>query len=525
MLETRTDALMTRRRFLSTSAMVAGTTLGGSALLAACGGPTSGSPSAPTQLQLIIPGDAPTGLSSVVDAVNKKLLAEKNITIKIQFIGWTNYGNQTLLKYTSGERFDASLDAPWLHINQLIASKAILPLDDYLKSGKYPNLKASIPQQIWDHNTFYGKIYGIPQPNAVSTMQFGFMTRKDLADKYGITIQTFDDFERYLYAVKQHEKGIIPYGMDNGYVTSAPSMFNRLTWQSLPPSQVFLSIASGGSGTYASVPASDLHAPVQPFWEVPGYTEALKTIRKYYQDGILNHNLLSVDKNEVWGLYTQGKFAAGVATADGLATSQYGATLKNVPGSALEVVFPFSQPLPQIYTKFTVANYLVINKRSPHPEAVLAFEDWISIKENHDLLEYGVPGKDWKPVGEDQYETLSQYSFPGYTMSYRPALERTPSNMLPSDKQWFQFTQDASHFTLDPTADFTFDVTPVKSQIAAMQAADTQYNKPLVAGQVDPVAGLDQYKQAYDKAGYQQVLQEIQKQFSAWLAQKKNRGG
>ena len=219
-----------------------------------------------------------------------------------------------------------------------------MPLDSYLSSGKYPNLQATISQQVWSSNMFFGKTYGIPQVNTAGGLS-GMMTRKDLADKYRITIQTYEDFERYLYAVKQHESGMIPFGLDNGYVNNTFQFFNRTWWHQQPYPAVLLS-GNTATAPYGFIPLANPHAPVQPFWELPGFVDFLKTVRKYYQDGVLNHDVLSVDKNEIYSLYGQGKYAAAQARNDGLATSEYGATLTNVPGSALELIMPFSQPIP-----------------------------------------------------------------------------------------------------------------------------------------------------------------------------------
>lgn len=395
----------------------------------------------------------------------------------------------------------------------------MLPLDSYLSSGKYPNLQARIAQQVWAGNKFFGKTYGIPQVNTAGSL-LGMMVRKDLADKYGFTINSYEDFERYLYAVKQHESGMIPFGLDNGYVNNTPQLFNRTWWHQQPYPAVLLS-GNTVTAPYGFVPLANPHAPVQVFWDMPGFTDFLQTVRKYYQDGILNHDVLSVDKNEIYSLYGQGKYAAAQAGNDGLATSEYGATLTNVSGSALEVVLPFSQTNPKPASNFSASNLLVINKNAANAEAVLALEDWLSIPANHDLLSYGVSGKDWQSVGSKQYKTLNSYNFPGYVASWRATLERTPASMLPSDLKWFSFSQDVNNFTAVPTAAFQFDPTPVKPQVAQLTAAFTQYALPLFAGSVDPTSGLSKLKTAFDAAGIDQVIKEAQKQLTAFLATQK----
>ena len=62
---------------------------------------------------------------------------------------------------------------------------------------------------------------------------------------------------------------------------------------------------------------------------------------------------------------------------------------------------------------FQADNFVVLNAKGQSNEKAMQLEDWVSIKENHDLLSYGVEGKDWKPVGDDKYEQLSTTRFPG----------------------------------------------------------------------------------------------------------------
>jgi putative aldouronate transport system substrate-binding protein len=318
-----------------------------------------------------------------------------------------------------------------------------------------------------------------------------------------------------MYTVKAREPNIVPYGMqkDNNL-----QYFNTYYWDNQPGSYSPVSTAY----TYINVD-DPAHPKAVPLWEYGGYADAVKRAHRYLQDKIFTQDALNIVGGDMQALYKQGKFAVAPEASDGLTTSSFGDTLKNVPGAQLEVVYPFSQPNPKPLNSFVMWNFLAVNKLSKYPDRVMELMDWLSIKENHDLLEYGIPGKDWQAVGDTEYKALGQYTFPGYVMSWRPSLERTPSNMLSDEKKWYDFASKVDSFTLDPMSGFIFDTKPVKSQISQLDAAATQYQVPLEHGVVDPNQGLVQLQNAFKQAGYDQVQAEVQRQVDAFVAKKNNK--
>lgn len=505
---------MTRRHFLSTSATVAGGVLGASALLQACD-PFTTSSSSSTEVVLLAPGSEPTGWATVLSAVNKKAQKDIGVTLRIQWIGWDSYATQTLLKTTSGDHFDGALDAQWLHIQKFAKDGAIVALDD--KLDKYPNLKASLPQAVLDSNRFYNKLYGIPLGINFSGFS-GFLIRKDLRLKYGLPpIGSYDDFIAFLYAVKKHETHITPFAQDGKGETQFQLYFNRKSFEHQPSSTMQL------TGTFAYVTQDPQHPQAIAFWDMDETLDSLMLTHQLYRDGIVNQDLINVTRDDIYSLFQQGKFAATGVGTDGLVAAHYGAVTKNVPGAELELIFPYTQAQQDVkpLTDFQFWNFLTINKNARNPDKLLAFLDWVSIKANHDLLEYGVEGKDWQAVGSDEYTPLSQYTFPGYVLSWRPTLERTPSTMLEADRTWYNYAKDPSHYTAEVLIGFSFDPTPVTNQISQLNSAFTEKALPVMHGLVDPVQGLNDLKQAFNQAHFPQVLAEVQKQIDAFIATKK----
>lgn len=502
-----------RRALLSGATLTAAGLTG--AMLTGCqdkgssGGKTKGA-----HLTFIAPGDVPPQWDRVLAAVNAKLGTDLGMSLEVQWIGWSNYLQAELLKYTSGEKFTASIEADWAHLPKLAGDGALFDLDDVWAKAEstHPNLYKTINPRTIETSRKNGKLWGIPQVNNATSL-IGFMIRQDLADG---EVTDFAGFERFLYGVKEKKTSVIPYGMDNGYINSALTMFDDTFWSpnpeymTVPVSNIpilWTKIADAKAGT----------ASLVPIWEVPAQVEAIKRVRRYYLDGILNKDLLNVDKKTIWSLFTQGKYGAAVGVTDGQMTATYGSTTKNVKGAKLELVVPYSDPRAKLFSSFGTSNYVVFNKKGDQMTPGMQFMEWLSIKENHDLLEYGVEGTDWTAEDDMTYTPKGDYFFPGYTMCWRVPLERSQSNSLPSEAKWLDFVRNFDNFELSPLAGFALNENPIKTQLAQFSGITAQVMRPLQAGKVDSGPGIDALKKAFDGAGIDKVAAEAEKQLGAYF--------
>lgn len=458
-------------------------------------------------LRAVFPGDTPVGFDRVLGAVNDKLKADQQgVALQIQFVPWDDYGTKTNLMTTAGDEFDMFLDAPWLHIHDMIAKEAIIKLDDYIEQA--PNLKASIPAEMWEANSFGGNIMAIPLGTTQGYFK-GFTIRKDLREKYGLPeIKTMDDLEAYLYAVKENDPDIIPYGVNGVAAENQFSAFSRKQYEDKP---LFLGL---GGAMYADPETGNVH----PLYEVPGIEEAFAKVHQYYTDGIFERNILQQQNTQQ--LFNNGRIAAVTYDSNAVEGQKYYEVEKNVPGAEIEFVLPYQDGV-KPYSDFVQANFLAVPTNSKHPEKVIQLMDWLSIKENHDLLEYGIEGEDWKAVGEDQYEIIndSKYSFPGYVMTWRPTLVRTLTSMKEEDKHWFDLSRKAESFIKMPTAGFNVDVEPIKTELAQYMTVMDSIGKPVASGVFDPAEYLARWKSEAETAGIGAIKEEIQKQYTEFLNQ------
>lgn len=495
--------------------------LGVAAALAGCGtsasssgGPVSGTSTA------VLPSTAPATWNAVLAKVNGKLKSELGFELDAQFINWSNYQQQSLLKFTAGEKFDSALQALWLNMAQLQQSGSLADLTSEIP--KYKNLSATLPKKLLESNSWDGKLWGIPQVNSAARVQH-FVIRQDLADTLGFsTITDFEQLERFFYAVKQKNDGTVAYGAasNSGYLHALPvptGMFNATSWENpdtiaraFSGKGMFFMLAKDAAKTGSSAPT--------PFWDDEGVVDALHRIRKFYNDGIINADALNTDAATLKSQWTAGKYAAGWAMTDGTSSNTLSTLQKAVPTAALANIMPLKDGLSAKPNQtFQADNMVVVNSKGGNLDRTLQLQDWLSIKENHDLISYGIEGTDWEPADGNKFKPLSDYAFPGYALSWRASLERKSLSISATEEKIFEWAQNFDNFTIDPFASFIPDATPVKQQVAAMTNVITQFANPLFYGVVDVDSQLDKLKKAADGAGVAKLREEMDKQANAHL--------
>lgn len=489
--------------------------------LAACT-PGGGAGGSADTLSILLPGTAPPDWDRVLKVLNAKLKKDVGFEFKPEFIQWSEYASQSLLKFTAGEKFETALSARWLNMAQLVSSGAIVGLNDKLESGKYKNITDTVAADIFDANRWSGEVMGIPAVNSAARLHH-YAARGDLVEKYaGGDITSYDALEKFWYDVKQKENLLGHVDRLGRYhVIGAPTgMFYAEGWENpdlIPINFTGDSLAfipSGGKYTGGA-------ANLVPFWEHKPYIDALRRVHQYYEDGIINADMLNVDSAAVGSVFDGGGAATTWAITDGSDTQTHLAKIQAaVAGSSIMSLVPLKGGLDAKPNQtFQADNVVVINAAGADNDKAMQLLDWVSIKENHDLLEYGEEGKDWNPIGDDRWEPLSDFAgtFPGYALSWRIGLERKSSLMSESEDKWFTWSQDTANFTLDPFASFIPDLSKVESENSQITAVIAELLNPLLAGVGDVDSGLDNLKKAVEGAGLATLQEEINKQADEYL--------
>ncbi|MBB6734635.1 extracellular solute-binding protein [Cohnella sp. CBP 2801] len=501
---------------------LAGALLGLTSALAACGGnngeDSSGAGSGslpPVTLKLVVPGAKSANFDEVMAEVNKRLKADLNTQLDLTFIDFADLNQKTNVMLASGENVDLIFDAPWLHLDSMASQGFYEELTDLLNQYG-PNVLKTRPQQMWDANKIDGKIYGVPLGSAYTQARSVFI-RKDLREKLGLPpVRTYDDLEKYLYAVRDKELGITPLIAGGDDVT-----YSWVNWRirddtgvNIRPTNAF------GASLMLYYKGND--GKVYNLFDTkePQIWNDILDARKLFTDKVMSQDVLT-NKSSQSDMQLQNKVAATPEMAFGIPQAFNDKLKQVVPDGELEAVRLFDLTPGSNLSNYKMDNFICIVKASKHKDRAMMFLDWANKQENYDLLEHGIEGKNWKAVGDRQYDTLgNDGGVVSFQLMLNPALERDWVGTDEETRKYNGFIAKADNFSKDIMTGFTFDPTPVKNEVAQFSTIQAKYYNGLFNGALDPDDYFSKFK-AEGEAPLKKIQTELQKQVDAFLAKQK----
>jgi len=485
---------MWRRIFLMAAALLLAVTL-----TAVAGGQKEGKP---VELTWYMIGNGPQPDQAKIDELASKYIQSKglNATIKITCFDWGSYNQKLQTMIAGGEPFDICFTAVWVNnYAQNSARGAFLPLNDLLT--KYaPKTKALLGADFLSGSAIDGVNYAIPA-NKEKAHNWGFILRSDLVKKYNMDIskiKALADLEPFLAQIKGGEPGMYPL---EACVGESPRFL--LDWDKMVDDNVPVSLYPDNRSTKV---VNELEAPE---------TKALyKVMNKFYNAGYVRKDAATVtdfNADEKAGLI----FAAAKSLKPGKDAEMSNSTGK--PWVQVEITPPVMS------NRETTGSMQAISRTSKHPEMAMAFLELFNTdKYLNNLINYGVEGKNYvKLEGEmvkagpevDKYNPGTQWAFGNQFLNYLYSNE--------DSKKWAKF--DAYNKAALPLKDlgFTFDVTPVKTEVAQVTSVWKEFTPPLETGTVDPDKAMLDAIAKFKDAGVDKIMAEVQKQYDAWLAKNK----
>ncbi len=346
----------------------------------------------------------------VLDAINEKLYAELGFKVSIRVVSYADdvFNEKVMLDLAGRKTIDfIRFTQPTSQLADLYGKHMILDLTQYIDNAE--NLKANIPDSVWQEVTVDGKILAIPMPVFQTTVT-GW-TRGDLLEKAGLeSITTLDEFETYLKYLKANYPNMTPY--------MAP----------LANMETYL------LGCFTETPGSfvDSDGQIMPQYYDPGYKEFVAKLAQWYSLGLIDDSTFNMDENRAIDIF--GKELAGVAGVN-IWQQQYG-TLSAVTTANPSWDITFLSPLSDVkkYPSGGLATeFLTIAATSKNPEKAVQFADWMMYnEENYRLVVSGIEGLTYEiseengnpiiqaPTSENGASLLDLYQslFVGYNGEY-----------------------------------------------------------------------------------------------------------
>ncbi|BBH23061.1 hypothetical protein Back11_44060 [Paenibacillus baekrokdamisoli] len=446
----------------------------------------------PVTLKIMLWGDKPKQMDDVVAEFEKQTKDTLNTKLEITWTPQADYNNKLKLKMSAGEQMDMVFDAPWMSLNEFVAKDNYFILDEFFNNDKYPGLKKAFSGGLLKNNEFIGPdnkphVYGVPLTQNYGALVTLFY-RKDLADKYGITsINGVQDLEKYFDAILKNEKNMIPFAERNDGNYSAKDIIDMDQEDSLAQAKAGLlgvPLAPNVSGTVFVKDNKVVNATVTgaaleemndfplPF-NVPDYSVITKT-REWHDKGYTEKD--PIMQKDPKSMFTSGKSAAYFESITAY-DSVNGGLKSGVPSSELGMYMVSRNQRElkpeSMLTDFRAWNFIAIPKSSKNLDRSMMFLNWLFADQaNHDLFEFGVPGKNWIPVGDSKYsfpdgiDLANNYALPGYEFTWNPNYIRVPTSIPEQYIKYYQYQSDQKAYMKSPLAGFTFSDQKVKTQLA-----------------------------------------------------------
>lgn len=490
-------------------------------LLAACSGGNGGSISGnnsgenkskeagnttkPVEIVYAYPvyGNIPTDMQLIEDEVNQISIKEINVKVKLLPISGGNWGQQTNLMISGGEKLDVM---PTLgSFNSMVAQKTLLDMTELIDQHGQ-GIKSAIGENFLKGTTVDGKVYGVTVGNGKAAVP-NIAMRKDILDKYGLSIDsvnTFDDITKIYDVVSKKEPKmamLVPTGTGN--VTTAPtSILFQSTYDNL----------GDGLGVLLG---NDNHKVVNLF-ETEEYKALLKTTRDWYQKGYILKDAATTTETTV-NLLKAGKgFSEFVGGEVGL-----DAQLMRNTGHPF-VTKKLQDPL---ITSGTIQGLTwVIPVTSKNPEAAMKFLNLTYTNADViNLIDWGIEGKHYEkkqdgtigyPSGVDASNT--GYGFGQDWLMGNQLIAHVWEGNDPNNYNILEENNKTAPISI--ALGFSYDSSKVKTEIANVNNVIDQYRPGLDTGSLDPDKYLPEFNAKLKAAGLDKIISEKQKQLDAWFA-------
>lgn len=447
----------------------------------------------PYELSWYFINDKPQDNDMVQAEVSKYLTEKINATIKLNPLGWDDYGQKVDLMLAAGEPFDICFSSSWMNFYPNVAKGAFIEISELLE--KYgQDLKKVEDPGFWPGATVSGKLYGIPV-NKEMAHAYGYLYNKDIADKHGIdmsAVKSDFDLDQILKQMKEKEPEMI--------AVSPPSPNFTLNYSLISFPLALENITNDFK--------------IFNMYEKPEAVDLVKLHRKWYLNGYIPKDISTLDEGSIWNLYYSGKLFA------------LGASLK--PGKDAEEQPACQFKVGQVMFKSVVqtsdinSSIVCISKTSKNPERAMMCLNLVNSDPYlFNLITLGIENTHWVKTADGRWDLAESQKGEGKQTYNAPAWE-LGNNFLcyigvnEDPMKWENFKKFNQESELSNTLGFVFEVESVKNEIAAVKNVQAVY-KGLDQGSIDPDKAIPEFIKKMKDAGLDKIQEEAQKQLDQWI--------
>lgn len=450
-------------------------------------------------------------MTPIEDALNEITEKKINVHVKIEGISMANYSNQIGLMMSGGEQLDVM---GWIGTYSVLVSKnQLMEIEDLLDQYG-TETKEVLGDEFLKSTTSGGHVYGLPTNNGKGAVM-SLVIRDDLIEELDLPVDQLtqaSDFEGYCKNLD------IITEMFAKIHKAHPEMACVVPNQTNPNSLVFTLIPfmDGLNDNYGVLmPGED--STIENMYATDEFEKLCEYAYEWNQAGYVLEDATTTQ--EASNTYMQNNRTAGFFVIGEEGQAEQITTATGVDVEAIKLLTP--------YITTTNMNGLGfgISATSKHPEAAMKFlNEMYTNPEVVNLLDWGIEGEHY--VVQDDGTVDFPEGVDANTTTYGLNMDWYFGNQF-LGKIWgkgrdttiyerLEYNNKNAAFT--PVMGFSYDSTPVSTELAALQNVVNQYLPGLYCGSLNPSETIPEFLKALDDAGLNVVIEEKQNQLDAWKA-------
>lgn len=442
-------------------------------------------------------GDKPENFDELMKIANKRIKDKIGVTVDIQYIGWGDWDKKMPTIINSGESYDIAFAYHYVANAQKGAFADLTEL-----SKKYAkDYLDQLPEMYIKGNEVDGKLYAIPvYGNAWGQQVLTF--NDQYVKKYNLDISKVDgsyqSATEILREFHKKEPKIAAFAIGQNFNASAN-----------------MDYPLGKDYPFAVRLDSNDKPVIINQYEDKDFQESLKTLHQWYKEGLIPTDAAT----NTTGFPLEGNTWFMREETQG--PMDYGDTiLRNAAQQDLN-----SRPLTeQVKTtsQAQMANFVVSNTSKNKEKAVEFLNLLNTDPELLNGLVYGVEGKAWEKVGDNQVKLLS-----GYKANQHMSAWNTGNNMILytqdtiTEKQVQERDESIEKAKTSPILGFNAKTDKVKTQLSNIMNVMNRYKANLNTGSIDPETTIPELVKELKQAGWDDVQKDIQKQLDEFIENSK----
>ena len=467
--------------------------------------------SEPYTVNMYLIGDTPNDWDRILELTNE-YLEPFNTSLNVTIMSWSDYQTMYSLVLAGGEQVDLIFTAPWCYMYTEAAKGSFYELTDEFIANNMPLTNKYQAAESWDETTISGKTIAVPS-NVASPMGKIVAIRQDLADKYGISgLTTWEDYMNFCQTIAEQETP------ESGIYAMPASGGNSELWDVYRQQyDTFAAVSSGNVVMYyqydGEIPAKE---DIKLVCELDYFRDFAHDMKTLADAGAWSRSALTntVTDDDAFGNLQGASIAWNTSVftymeqaekTEGVQCTAYDITQDHLVGA-------------EAYSN----NDMAITAGSQNPERAAMVLDLMKFDTYlNKLLLLGIEGEHYSINEQNEYTELeNSTNYAAFSTSVSWAIKNgdlTEGGVPEREKAITNAWEE--RVVMNPTITFVFDDTNVKSYMSAVDSVLADYIPMLQLGLVDDVdATIDECVQKCYDAGLQNIYDEFNTQYDAWVA-------